>query len=132
MNDFITEDDALAFLNSAELANLKNLETAIAKTNFFEYFGMHLHEGIVYLTYYYRIPGRSIRYKFDITVVGNNYQVVLKRTTNHAMNARDFAACSLILANFPKASTKFVPGNLIDLGIYNQADIVKYMQSVLL
>jgi len=131
MNDFITADEALAFLNSQDLKNLKGLDAAIAKPQYFEYFGMHLSEGIVYLTYYYKIPGRNIRYKFDITVVGNSYQVVLKRANNHAMNVHDFTACSPILAQFPKAPTSFVASNLIDLGIYSQTDTVKNMQSVL-
>lgn len=131
MSDFITLQEAIDFINSPDLKNLQSLEAAIAKTNYFEYFGMHLHEGIVYLTYYYRILGRSIRYKFDITVAGSNYQVVLKRANNHAMNVHDFTACSAIRTHFPKAQSTFVPGNLIDLGIYSQADTVKNMQSVL-
>lgn len=131
MNDFITADDALAFLNSQDLKNLKGLDAAIAKPKYFEYFGMHLSEGIVYLTYYYQIPGRSIHYKFDITVAGGNYQVVLKRANNHAMNVHDFSACSSILAQFSKAPTTFATGNLIDLGIYSQTDTIKNMQSVL-
>lgn len=131
MSDFITLQEAIDFINSPDLKNLQSLDTAIAKSNYFEYFGMHLHEGIVYLTYYYRILGRAIGYKFDITVHGNDYQVVFKRVSNNAMNVNDFNACSAIRAKFPKAQTTFVPGNLIDFGIYSQADTVKNMQNVL-
>lgn len=132
MSDFITADVALAFLNSADLNNLKGLDAVIAKPQYFEYFGMHLSEGIVYLTYYYKVQNRSIHYKFDITVAGSNYHIVLKRVNNHAMNANDFAACSAILSQFPKAQTAFSAGNLIDLGIYSHADTVKNMQSALI
>lgn len=132
MNDFITADEALAFLNGADLNNLKGLDAAIAKPQYFEYFGMHLSEGIVYLTYYYKVQNRSIRYKFDITVTGCNYHIVLKRANNHAMNSHDFSACAGILTHFPQAPTTFVAGNLIDLGTYSPADTVKNMQSVLI
>ena len=132
MSDFITADVALAFLNSADLNNLKGLDAAIAKPQYFEYFGMHLSEGIVYLTYYYKDKNSSIHYKFDLTVDGSNYHIVLKRANNNAMNVHDFRACSSILNQFPKAQTAFSAGNLIDLGIYSHADAVKNMQSALI
>ncbi len=122
----------MAFLNSADLNNLKSLEAAIAKPQYFEYFGMHLSEDIVYLTYYYKIQNKRFHYKFDITVAGSDYHIVLKRASNHAMNANDFTACSTILDQFPHAQKAFSAGNLIDLGIYSQSDTVKKMQSVLL
>lgn len=131
MNDFITLDEALAFISDPDLKNLKELETSIAKPWYFEYFGMHLSEGIIYLTYYYKISGRSIRYKFDITVAGDDYNVVLKRANNHAMNSHDFSACSTILSQFAKAPKIFTAGNLIDLGVYNKIDTVTNMQKVL-
>ncbi len=134
MSDFITDTKALASLNGPDLSNLQGVEKNIAKPQYFKYFGMHRHEGVVYLTYYYNIPNvkGDGEYKFDITVHGNDYQVVLKRVDNQDMSIQEFNACSAIRAQFPKAQTTFVSGNLIDLGIYSQADTVKNMQSVLL
>ena len=131
MTDFITDTKVLASLNGPDLSNLQGVKKAIDRPRYFKYFGMHRHEGVVYLTYYYPIPNGEAEYKFDITVHGNDYQVVLKRVDNEDMCIQEFNACSTILSKFPKSQSTFVPGNLIDLGIYNQVDTVKYMQSAL-
>ena len=132
MNDFITLDDAKAFISNPDLKKLQDLETAIAKGHYFEYFGMHLSEGVVYLTYYYRISGRGVHYKFDITVAGSDFHIVLKRVTNHTMNALDRATCSTILYFFPKAHASSVVGcNLIDLGIYTPKETEDIMKKIL-